>query len=189
MVIFPICNFNSSYTTFFSVHLVNQCVCLRCFRFSSSTSVNKHISGTGAFRLSVRSSASLMRVHPALMHAKFLFNDKRYVQWTSDWCKSRRYFVQSWQKSNTCTQPRARAHSVLRVCDHWAFLVFLCHKYAQASFFLITGSEHDETISAGVYHKCYQRRLRGACAFVQSRRVTQSFGVDEESRHLRTPTN
>ena len=30
---------------------------------------------------------------------------------------------------------------------------------------------------------------RGACAFVQSRRVTQSFGVDEESRHLRTPTN
>ena len=31
--------------------------------------------------------------------------------------------------------------------------------------------------------------LRGACAFVQSRRVTQSFGVDEESRHLRTPTN
>ena len=27
------------------------------------------------------------------------------------------------------------------------------------------------------------------CAFVQSRRVTQSFGVDEESRHLRTPTN
>ena len=40
-----------------------------------------------------------------------------------------------------------------------------------------------------VYHKCYQRRLRGACAFVQSRRVTQSFGVDEESRHLRTPTN
>ena len=33
-----------------------------------------------------------------------------------------------------------------------------------------------------VYHKCYQRRLRGACAFVQSRRVTQSFGVDEESR-------
>ena len=57
--------------------------------------------------------------------------------------RPRRYFVQSWQKSNTCTQPRARAHSVLRVCDHWAFLVFLWHKYAQASFFLITGgSEH-----------------------------------------------
>ena len=52
-----------------------------------------------------------------------------------------------------------------------------------------SGSEHDETISACVYHKCYQRRLRGASAFVQSRRVTQSFGVDEESRHLRTPTN
>ena len=26
----------------------------------------------------------------------------------------------------------ARAHSVLRVCDHRAFL---CHKYAQVSFF------------------------------------------------------
>ena len=56
-------------------------------------------------------------------------------------------------------------------------------------FFLITGSELDETVSAGVYHKCYQQRLRVARAFVQSRRVTQSFGVDEESRHLRTPTN
>ena len=56
-------------------------------------------------------------------------------------------------------------------------------------FFESLDPEHDETISAGVYHQCYQRRLRGACAFVQSRRVTQSFGVDEESRHLRTPTN
>ena len=35
-------------------------------------------------------------------------------------------------------------------------------------FFLITGSEHDETIWAGAYHKCDQRRLRIACAFVQS---------------------
>ena len=68
----------------------------------------------------------------------------------------------------------------------WSFCVINMPKRL---FFLITGSEHDETISAGVYHKCYQRRLRGACAFVQSRRVTQSFGVDEESRHLRTPTN
>ena len=47
---------------------------------------------------------------------------------------------------------------------------------------------HCETISAGVYHKCYQRMFRGACAFVQSRRVTLSFGVDEKSGHLRTPT-
>ena len=39
------------------------------------------------------------------------------------------------KKSNTCTQPHTRAHSVLRVCDYWAFLVFLCHKCAQASFF------------------------------------------------------
>ena len=71
-------------------------------------------------------------------------------------------------------------------CLCWSFCVINMPKRL---FFLITGSEHDETISAGVYHKCYQRRLRGACAFVQSRRVTQSFEVDEESRHLRTPTN
>ena len=59
----------------------DQSVCLSTMlSFSSSTSVNKHISGTGAFRLSVRSSLSLMRVHLALMHAKLLFNDKRYVQ-------------------------------------------------------------------------------------------------------------
>ena len=38
------------------------------FVFLSSTSVIKHISGTGAFCLSVRSSVSLMRAHPALMH-------------------------------------------------------------------------------------------------------------------------
>ena len=40
------------------------------------------------------------------------------------------------------------------------------------------------------YRLVFITRLRGAWAFVQSsRRVTQSFGVDEESRHLRTPTN
>ena len=44
------------------------------------------------------------------------------VQWTSDWCKIAclcrhhwRYFVQSWQKSNTCTEPRARAHWIVNV--------------------------------------------------------------------------
>ena len=69
---FPICNFNSSYTTFFPfIWSISVSV------YDASTSVNKHISGTGAFRLSVRSSVSLMRVHPALMHAKLLFNDKR----------------------------------------------------------------------------------------------------------------
>ena len=47
-------------------------------------------------------------------------------------------------------------------------------------FFLITGSEHDETIWAGAYHKCDQRRLRRACAFVQSCKGPQSFLVDED---------
>ena len=86
-----------------------------------------------------------------------------------------------------------RVHTVSYVSviiePFWSFCVINMHKRFFFFFFLITGSEHDETISAGVYHKCYQRRLRGACAFVQSRRVTRSFGVDEESRHLRTPTN
>ena len=36
-------------------------------------------------------------------------------------------------------------------------------------FFLITGPENDETMWTGAYHKCDQRRLRGACACVQSR--------------------
>ena len=86
----------------------------------------------------------------------------------------------------------ARVHTVSYVSviiePFWSFCVINKPKRL-FFFFLITGSEHNETISAGVYHKCYQRRLRGACAFVQSHRVTQSFGVDEESRHLRTPTN
>ena len=50
-----------------------------------------------------------------------------------------------------------------RVCATW-------RTYTQCPciYFLITGSEHDETIWAGAYHKCDQRRLRRACAFVQS---------------------
>ena len=35
-------------------------------------------------------------------------------------------------------------------------------------FLLITGSERVETIWAGAYQKCDQRRLRRACPFVQS---------------------
>ena len=104
---------------------------------------------------------------------------------------NRRDILSSHDKNQIHVHNHARVHTVsyVSVIIGPFFLVFLCHKYAQASFFCITGSEHDETISAGVYHKCYQRRLKGACAFVQSRRVTQSYGVDEESRHLRTPTN
>ena len=41
--------------------------------------------------------------------------------------------------------------------------------YAMSMYlFLITGSEHDENIWAGAYHKCDQRRLGRAWAFVQS---------------------
>ena len=98
--------------------------------------------------------------------------------------------LSSHDKNQIHVHNHARVHTVSYVSviiePFWSFCVINMPKRL---FFLITGSEHDETISAGVYHKCYQRRLRGACAFVQSRRATQSFGVDEESRHLRTPTN
>ena len=50
----------------------------------------------------------------------------------------------------------------MHVCD-------MENVYAMPMYlFLITGSEHDETIWAGAYHKCDQQRLRRACAFVQS---------------------
>ena len=99
--------------------------------------------------------------------------------------------LSSHDKNQIHVHNHARVHTVSYVSviiePFWSFCVINMPK--RLFFFLITGSRHDETISAGVYHKCYQRRLSGACAFVQSRRVTQSFGVDEESRHLRTPTN
>ena len=49
-----------------------------------------------------------------------------------------------------------------RVCDTENFYTMPMYL-----FFLITGSEQDETIWAGAYHKC-ERRLRRACTFVQS---------------------
>ena len=111
------------------------------------------------------------------------FNDRRTNA-------NRGNILSSHDKNQIHVNNHARVHTVSYVSviiePFWSFCVI---NMSKRLFFLITGSEHDETISAGVYHKCYQRRLRGACAFVQSRRVTQSFEVDEESRHLRTPTN
>ena len=111
----------SSYTTFFSVDLVNQCVCLRCFRFSSSMSVNKH-SGTGAFRMSVRSSVSLMRVYPALMHAKLLFNvNERRTD------ANRGDILSSHDKNQIHVHNHARVHTVSYVSviiePFWSFCV------------------------------------------------------------------
>ena len=93
--------------------------------------------------------------------------------------------LSSHDKNQIHVHNHARVHTVpyesVIIEPFWSFCVINMPK----RLFL----ESHETISAGVYHKCYQRRLRGVCAFVQSRRVTQSFGVDEESRHLHTPTN
>ena len=130
MVIFIFVIFNSSYTTFFPFI---QCICLRCFRFSSSTSVNKHISGTGAFHLSVRSSVSLyMCVHPALMHTKLLFNDKRY---RTD--ANRGDILFSHDKNQIHVYNHARVHTVSYVSviiePFWSFCVINMPK--RLSFF------------------------------------------------------
>ena len=50
-----------------------------------------------------------------------------------------------------------------RVCATWR-----TSTQCPCIYFIITGSEHDETIWTCAYHKCDQRRLRRACAFVQS---------------------
>ena len=103
---------------------------------------------------------------------------------------NRRDILSSHDKNQIHVHNHARVHTVsyVSVIIEPFFLVFLCHKYAQTSFFASLDPSMIKPYRL-VFITCYQRRLRGACAFVQSRRITQSFGVDEESRHLRTPTN
>ena len=65
---------------------------------------------------------------------------------------NRRDILSSHDKNQIHVHNHARVHTVSYV----SVIIepfFLGHKYAHASFFCITGSEHDETISAGVYHK------------------------------------
>ena len=147
MVIFLFVIFNSSYTTFFSVHLVNQCICLRCFRFSLSTSVNKHISGTGAFHLSVRSSVSL---RPTCIDACQTLINARFNERRTD--ANRGDILSSHDKNQIHVHNHARVHTMSYVSviiePFWSFCVINMPK--RLFFFLITGSEHDETISAGV---------------------------------------
>ena len=64
-----------------------------------------------------------------------------------------------------------------RVCATWR-----TSTQCPCIYFLITGSEHDETIWAGAYHKCDQRRLKAQeslrfCAILSGSRcsLTQSF--------------
>ena len=59
-----------------------------------------------------------MRVHPALMHAKLLFNDKRsrYNERRTD--ANRGDILFSRDKNQIHVHNHAREHSVLRVCDH-----------------------------------------------------------------------
>ena len=117
-------------------------------------------------RLSVRPSA--------LMHAKLSFPDKRsrFNERRTRFC--RRHPVITKIKymcitTRACTlivnvpviiEPRERTHA--RVCDMENF--YAMHMY----LLLITGSEYDEIIWAGAYNKWDQRRLRRACAYVQS---------------------
>ena len=86
---------------------------------------------------------------------------------------NRRDILSSHDKNQIHVHNHARVHTVSYVSVIIEpFTSFFVINMPKRFFFCITGSEHDETISAGVYHKCYQRRLRGACAFVKSRRVT-----------------
>ena len=131
MVIFPICNFNSSYTRFFPFIWSISVSVYDAFVFRRARQLTNISAEQGRFACQCDRQCRLCAciLHWCMPNFYSMIN-ARFNE------RPRRYFVQSWQKSNTCTQPRARAHSVLRVCDHWAFLVFLCHKYAQALFFL-----------------------------------------------------
>ena len=68
VVIFPICNFNSSYTTGFSFILVPTCLLISVSFFPTGEHASLQIYQQ---RLSVRN------VHSALMHTKLLFPGKR----------------------------------------------------------------------------------------------------------------
>ena len=46
--------------------------------------------------------------------------------------------------------------------------------------FLMTGSEHDEIIWAGAYHKCDQRRLRRDCDFVMPMHLFLMTGSEHD---------
>ena len=69
-----------------------------------------------------------MRVHPALMHAKLLFNDMFNERRTD---ANRGDILSSHDKNQIHVHNHARVHTVSYVF----VLVFLYHKYAQASFF------------------------------------------------------
>ena len=60
---------------------------------------------------------------------------------------NRRDILSSHDKNQIHVHNHARVHTVsyVSVIIEPFFLVFLCHKYAHASFFCITGSEHDKT--------------------------------------------
>ena len=81
----------------------NQCVCLSYRRTRQFTNISA---------APVSATVSVSNVQSALMHTKLLFPDKRSrfnERRTDANLHAFRYFVQSWQKSNTCTQPRAHA--------------------------------------------------------------------------------
>ena len=84
--------------------------------------------------------------------------------------------LSSHDKNQIHVHNHARVHTVSYVSviiePFWSFCVINMPKRL---FFESLDPSMMKPYSAGVYHKCYQRRLRGACAFVQSRRVTQSL--------------
>ena len=81
--------------------------------------------------------------------------------------------LSSHDKNQIHVHNHARVHTVSYVSVIIEpFLSFCVINMPKLLFFVSLDPSMMEIISAGIYHKCYQRRLRGACAFVQSRRVT-----------------
>ena len=181
MVIFPIVIFNSSYTTYFpfiwsiSVSVYDAFVFHRARQLTNISVEQERFACQCDRQCRLCACIQHWRMPNFYSMINARFNERRIDANRGD-------ILSSHDKNQIHVHNHARVHTV-------SYVSVIIEPFWSFCFFLITGSEHDETISAGVYHKCYQRRLRGACAFVQSRRVTQSFGVDEDSRHLRTPTN
>ena len=116
VVIFPICNFNSSYTTGFSFILVPTWLLISVSFFPTGEHASLQIYQQ---RLSVRN------VHSALMHTKLLFPGKRSrfnERRTDANLHALQIFRPVMTKNQIHLHNHARVHiDCERVCDHWAF--------------------------------------------------------------------
>ena len=183
MVIFLFEIFNSSYTKFFlfiwsiSVSVYDAFVFRRARQLTNISAEQERF----ACQCDRQCRLCACIQHWCMPNFYSMTNARFNERWTD---ANRGDILSSHDKNQIHVHNHARVHSVSSYVflPFWSFCVINMPK--RLFFF-----ESLDPRSAGVYHKCYQGRLKGAYAFVQYRRVTQSFGVDEECRHLRTPTN